>query len=252
MKSSLLERTGVKPHSKEALKRRTEFIEGFKSGVPIAVGYIPIAVAFGLLAKSSGVPDYISIMMSAFVFAGASQFVGVNLMAMGAAPSEVIMTTLLLNIRHFLMAASISLKMDKDTPKGWRALLSYGITDETFSVASLNDNDRLHPCYLLGLNIIAYVSWNIGTWIGLFMAAGLPQSLQNSMGIALYAMFIGLLTPALKKSRPILIIAASAAGVHYLLQYIPEPFRLSSGWNIIIATVLAAALGAALFREGVE
>jgi predicted branched-subunit amino acid permease len=72
--------------------------EGIKAGVPIAIGYLPIAIAFGVLAKSSGVPSFIAMLMSLLVFAGASQFVAINLLGLGALPFEIVLTTFILKL----------------------------------------------------------------------------------------------------------------------------------------------------------
>ncbi|MFZ5634603.1 MAG: AzlC family ABC transporter permease [Bacillota bacterium] len=227
------------------------FTGGLKAGVPIAVGYIPIAIAFGLLAKSAGIPNHITILMSLAVFAGASQFVGVNLMASGVAPWEIVMTTFIINLRHLLMSASISRRIDPGAWKKLMPVLAFGITDETFSVASFRKEQQISPEFVLGLNLLAFSAWNVGTWAGIFLAAGLPELVKSSMGIALYAMFIGLLAPALKKSGPVLVIAALAVAVHSILYWVPLFSGLSTGWKIIIATIAAAAAGAAIFPKGV-
>lgn len=226
------------------------FKAGLTAGIPIAIGYIPIAIAFGLLAKSTGMPSYATIMMSFIVFAGASQFVGVNLLALGVGYPEIILTTFILNSRHFLMSASLSQKVEQNTSKKWLSLISFGVTDETFMIASLRPEKKLPPSFLFGVNLIAFSSWNIGTWIGIFLGAGLPESVQSSMGIALYVMFIGLLIPSIKKSRPYLIITIIAILISSAIHWIPPFSSLSSGWSIIITAILAALVGAILFPKG--
>ncbi|WP_054956989.1 AzlC family ABC transporter permease [Paenibacillus dakarensis] len=232
------------------IAKKQHFLLGLKAGVPVAIGYIPIAITFGLLAKTSGIPVHAALMMSLLVYAGASQFIGVNLMAAGAAGLEIIITTFILNLRHFFMTASLSQRISKWTPKKWSALLAFGVTDETFSIASTQESRELHPLFLLGLNAIAFISWNIGSWIGIFLSAGLPPSVQSSMGIALYAMFIGLLTPSLKKSKPVLCISLIAVLIHSVLHWIiPMFIELSTGFSIIITTILSSAIGVLIFPE---
>lgn len=245
-----MERAVLAAGSIEAENSRLTFVEGIKSGIPIAAGYIPIGIAFGLLAKSAGVPNHITILMSLAVYAGASQFIGANLMAAGTAPWEIVMTTFIINLRHMLMSASISRRIEEGTHKLWMPVLAFGITDETFSVASFRKEAELSPKFILGLNILAYASWNVGTWIGIFMARGLPEMLKTSMGIALYAMFIGLLVPSLRRSRPVLVISIMAVAVHSVLHWVPLFAGLSAGWGIIITTLAAAAAGAAIFPGG--
>jgi len=229
-----------------------EFYRGIKTAVPIAVGYIPIAITFGLVAKSSGIPDYISVLMSFMVFAGASQFVGVNLIAMGTSPWEIVFTTFILNLRHFLMTASLSLRLEPGVSKAWRSLLAFGITDETFTVASLQEDELLSKYFIIGLNLLAFLAWNAGTWVGIFLGSALSASLQASMGIALYAMFIGLLVPALKNSRSVILVVIIAIGIHSALCWIPVCAGLSTGWKIIISTITAAFAVSCIYPEGVS
>lgn len=233
----------------QQLSARLTVADGIKAGIPIAVGYIPIAIAFGLLAKSSGVPNEVSMLMSLSVFAGASQFVGVNLLSLGTAYWEIVLATFILNLRHFLMAASLSQRLEKQTDKPWLAVLAFGITDETFTVASLREEKILSTEFVIALNAMAFAAWNVGTWIGLFLAEGLPESVKASMGIALYAMFIGLLLPSMKKSRPALVIGLAAMAIHGLLKVIPGLEGLSAGWSIVIATIAGALAGTFLFTD---
>ncbi|OEF99112.1 branched-chain amino acid ABC transporter permease [Vulcanibacillus modesticaldus] len=217
------------------------------AGIPIAIGYIPIAITFGLLTKTVELPNYLGIVMSLLIFAGASQFVGVNLIAIGATYWEIVLTTFILNFRHFLLSASISQRIERNTSKNILAILSFGITDETSMVASLREENEISPNFLFGLNLTAFTSWNIGTLAGIFLGAGLPDSIQSSMGIALYSMFIGLLIPSIKKSNPILIISLLAAVINSILFYTPMPFGISTGWRIIISTILASIIGTVIF-----
>ncbi len=230
---------------------KISFYSGLKAAVPIALGYIPIAIAFGLLAKSSGIPDYIAMLMSLIVFAGASQFVGINLIALGTNPWEIILTTFILNLRHLLMSASLSRRIDTKTSIPWRSSIAFGVTDETFSMASLQKEVHLSKYYLFALNLLAFLAWNIGTWAGLFLATGLPESLQASMGIALYAMFIGLLIPAIKGSFPILVVAVISITIHTLLCWASLTADLSTGWKLVISAIFAALIASWIFPEGV-
>ncbi|AGB41087.1 putative branched-chain amino acid permease (azaleucine resistance) [Halobacteroides halobius DSM 5150] len=228
------------------------FSSGLKKGIPIALGYIPIAIAFGLVSKSAGIPNSISILMSLLVFAGASQFIAVNLLALQTGYWEIVMTTFIINLRHFLMSASISQKINKEVSQKWRAILAFGITDETFSVASLRPEKELTAKFLLGLNLISYSAWVLGTAIGVFLGASLPEVVQNSMGIALYVMFIGLLIPSLKKSKVIFGIFIIAIIINSSLYWIPLFSNISTGWSIIITTLSTAMIGAIIFPTGVD
>jgi len=234
------------------MNKGIDFKNGLKAAIPIGLGYVPIAIAFGILSKASDIPDDISIMLSMIVYAGASQFVGVNMIALGATAMEIVMATFILNFRHFLMSASLSQRIDERTSKKFLSLLAFGITDETFSLASMMEEKKLSPYFLLGINTMAFFSWSAGTCLGLLLGTALPDTLQNSMGIAIYCMFIGLLLPSMKKSRPILLVAAISMLMHALLKWLPVFAELSSGITIIIATIVAATIGTIFFPQGVE
>lgn len=229
-----------------------KFWEGIKAGLPVAIGYIPIAIAFGLLAKALGIPNYISALMSLIIYAGASQFIGINLLVAGASFGEIIIATFLLNLRHFLMTGTLSQRLEENVSGPWRALLAFGVTDETFSISALNKEETLSKYFILGLNTIAFAAWNAGTWLGLFAATGLPEVVKASMGIALYAMFIGLLVPHIKKEKPALIVAVLAVFINSVSYYLSIILGFSGGWGIIIATVASAAIGAHIFAKGGE
>ncbi|WP_188499157.1 AzlC family ABC transporter permease [Pullulanibacillus pueri] len=203
---------------------------GSKAGIPIAIGYIPIALTFGLIAKTTGLTFSETIGMSLFVYAGASQFMALQMFAAGTSGLEIILATFIINIRHFLMTASLSEKIyERSLMK--RALVAYGVTDETFSVASLQ-KEEVKPVFMAGLLLMAYGSWVIFSGVGYFIGAGLPGVLKASMSIALYAMFIGLIVPSLKRHRKVVALFSSAAILSSMLSLF-----LSSGWAIVLATL---------------
>jgi predicted branched-subunit amino acid permease len=172
--------------------------------------------------------------MSLFVYAGASQFASLGLLAGGASALAVILATLVLNFRHFLMSVALSRRVPLPPALG------FGITDETFVVASLDE--KLTPSYFLGLALTAYLAWLSGTLVGAGFSSLIPPVISRGMGVALYAMFIAILLPGVKKSWINGIVAAAGAllawGASLLLPGLP------SGWRIVLAILVASAVGA--------
>ncbi|MTI71374.1 MAG: AzlC family ABC transporter permease [Firmicutes bacterium] len=226
-------------------KSLKEIKEGMASGLPIVIGYFPIAMAFGILSKTVGLTLNESVLFSLLVFAGASQFMALNLISLGVGVGEIILTTLLVNFRHFLMSASISRKIKKEF-KRWLSLIAFGITDEVFSVASFKKG-TLNKNFMLSLQLVTYLSWVIGTGFGFLIGNILPTILKNSMGIALYAMFVAILVPEAKKSKEILILSLLSGLINLSLKFINI---LPKGWNIIISIILASSVGLLLFKKG--
>lgn len=219
------------------VKNQSEFRQGFQSGISIAIGYLPIALTFGLLSKSTGLTFSETVLMSLIVFAGASQYIALSLIALGTGAFEIVLTTFIVNIRHFLMTASLNEKTEKDHPL-IRAIYAFGVTDETFAVSATKEGTVSSP-YMFGVTSISYASWVISSGIGYLVGANLPESLQASMAIALYAMFIGLLVPSMKKQRKVIFLATVAAVSNSIfLLY----FHFSTGWSIVSATLLSAVV----------
>ena len=218
-------------------KQTSEFRKGLQSGLSIGIGYLPIALTFGLLAKTTGLTFTETILMSLIVYAGASQYIALSLISLGTGVFEIILTTFIVNIRHFLMSAALNEKCEDDHV-GKCAIYSFGITDETFSVAATNEG-TVSSGYLFGLTSIAYFSWVINSGVGYVIGANLPQTLQESMSVALYAMFIGLLVPSIKKSTKVVFLATLAACFNTIFT-LGE--WLSTGWAIVVATLLSAIL----------
>lgn len=224
-----------------------EFSSGLKAGTSIAVGYFPIALTFGLLAKTTGLSLIEAVAMSIFVYAGAAQYISLSLITAGVAPAVIVLNTFIVNIRHFLMAAALNEKMQPDD-RWKKALYAFGITDESFSVLATQKGNKLSTAFAVGVIVIAYGSWVIFTAIGHLIGANLPQFLQASMSIALYAMFVGLLVPSMRGNRKVVSLALIAGAVNSLF-YFTE--WLSTGWAIMVSTLASAIFIEWISRKGV-
>ncbi len=222
------------------------FRKGLAAGIPVALGYLPIAVAFGILARSSGIPPWVGMASSLIVFAGAAQFVGIRMMALAASPLEIILTTALLNLRHVLMASAIAPRIERGTRRSRLLVLAFGLTDETFAVASTRPEATFPASFHIGLNTAAWTAWNLGTAVGLLLAGGLPPIVERNMGISLYLMFVALLVPCTRTARSMLWVAILAVGVNLLLSAIPA-LAGSEALRPLLATILSAFLGTLLF-----
>ena len=226
--------------------KRKEFTHGFKSGIPIALGYIPVSFTFGLMAVSGGIPVWMAVFISFSNLTSAGQFAGTNLIISGASYLEITLTTFIINIRYMLMSLSLTQRLDKKMDTGKRLLVGYGVTDEIFSVASVENGTLTFP-YLMGLIIGPVIGWTSGTALGALISTALPENLSNAMGIALYSMFIAIVLPVAKKSKQVTLIVIMSVAVVCILRYIPLFSMISSGFRVIIATIIGAGIGAFVF-----
>lgn len=227
------------------------YIDGVRKGLPIGLGYIPVSFTFGFMAVSGGMPAWIAVFISMSNLTSSGQFAGTQLILAGASYLEIAVTTLIINIRYSLMSLSLSQKLVPKTSVLHRLLFSFGITDEIFAVASM-EKEQIDHVFMYGLITLPFIGWTAGTVLGAFSTGILPDSLKGAMGIALYAMFIALIIPPSKHSRPVLIIVLISIAITCIIKYLPIFSFISSGFRIIIASVLTAGIGTFLFPEVTE
>jgi len=225
---------------------KMEFSHGFTRGLPIAIGYIPISFTFGLMAVSGGLPVWMAVLISITNVTSAGQFAGTNLIINGAGCLEISLTTFIINLRYIIMSLSLTQRLEKGLPILKRMIIAFGITDEVFSVASVEKGTLSYP-FLLGLITGPIIGWTGGTLLGAIISSSLPEAFSGAMGIALYAAFIAIMLPQAKSSKAVIVIVLVAAAITCMFKYIPLLANISSGFRIIIATVSAAGIGALLY-----
>lgn len=115
--------------------KKEEFLQGIRDGIPICLGYFSVSMAFGLTSVLSGLPIWAAVLISLTNLTSAGQFAGVNLLLVHGNMIELALTTLIINIRYFLMSLSVSQKVESKMTLKERFAVSFGITDEIFAVS---------------------------------------------------------------------------------------------------------------------
>lgn len=228
-----------------------EFIRGLKTGLPICLGYIPVAFTIGIVAVKAGLDPWVAVLISFTNMASAGQFAGIRLIEGGAPFIELAVTTFVINLRYMLMSFSLTQKIVPKMPFYKRCIIAYCITDEVFALAAMQKEDVQFP-FFGGLMTLPIFGWTFGTFLGAFASGLLPPMIQGCMGIALYCMFIAIIIPEAKKSQKIAVAIVVASLISCIFTYVPGINAISKvgggGWSIIIAAVVAAA-GAATIKE---
>lgn len=229
------------------------FFEGVKDTFPLVVGAIPFGIIFGTLADTAGLSFGATMGMSMFVFAGASQFVAMSLVASGTAWPMIILTTFVVNLRHLLYSATMVPFYKKLNPV-WKMVLAFGLTDETFAVAvsryNQKDSVRGKHYYNLGSMVFMYLNWNLCTFIGLTAGKTFPEISRWGLDFAMPATFIGIVIPYLI-SKPMWASVITAGTVSILAAGLPHKLGLMLA---AIAGVLAGMVCEKIFsvkQEGV-
>jgi len=222
------------------------FISGIKDGIPIGLGYLSVSFTFGIMAVNSGLPVWIAVLISMTNLTSAGQFAGISLINAGAPYIEMALAQLVINLRYSLMSLSLTQKTDKSFSTLHRLILSFGITDEVFAVASGKPHD-IDTKYMYGLITVPYWGWAMGTLLGAAAGSILPESVSSAMNIAIYGMFLAIIIPPAKKSRSVLCVIILSVTISFILHYTPYLNRLSEGFVIIICALAASGLGALFF-----
>ena len=222
---------------KQQNNHKEQFIRGMRSGIPVILGFVPVGIAYAFMARQAGFSVAQTCAMSLSVFAGASQMMAVGMYAQGASLVAIILATFIINLRHVIMSTCVANRMTTGGLK-IRLLSAFGVTDESFAIFTTEEEENCTVMYLLGLILVNYSSWNVGTLIGAVASNFLPEILTASLGISLYAMFIGLLVPNLTTNRKLGLLVIFTALCNTLFSQV-----IASSWALIVSTLLCAFIG---------
>lgn len=228
------------------MKKRKIFFKGMKDGIPIALGYLAVSFTLGIAAKKAGLNALESTIMSLTNNTSAGEFAALSLMTTGAAYIEMALTQLVINIRYMLMSCSLSQKMKKNTSIIKRLLLGYCITDEVFAISYAYEGEY-DPIYSYGAMSLSATGWSLGTFLGVILGNILPTSIMNALGVALFAMFIAIIIPPAKKDKVIAMAVVISMASSWLFTKTPYLKDISSGFRIVIITVVVSTVIALLF-----
>jgi 4-azaleucine resistance transporter AzlC len=217
------------------------FRRGALDTLPILLGVVPFGVAFGIVGLTVGLTPFETILMSLIVFAGAAQFISATMIGMGVADfTLIVFTTLLINLRHLLMGASLAPYLTR-LPLVRQAILAFGMVDETYAITI--DRVARHgysESHQLGANAAAYLAWSLSTLAGILVGEYIPDPLAWGLDFAMPATFLAMLIPRLD-SRASLAVCLVAAVVA-----VAAALGLPGKWYIILAALAATLVGGLL------
>ncbi len=235
---------------KENYSTRSEYLKGFKDGLPIGLGYLSVSFAFGITAVKMGIPVIAAILISMTCVTSAGQVAGITAIASGGGFIEIALAQLIINLRYSLMSLSLSQKLCQKYSLFHRLTTSFGVTDEVFAVASAR-TEKVTPPYMYGLITLPYIMWSAGTALGALLGGILPDFVTSALGIAIYGMFIAIVVPPARRFKGVLVVALMAAALSCAFKFLPF-LNFLGGFSVIICTVIAAAAGALIFPRPVE
>lgn len=217
---------------------RQGFAIGLKRTIPVALSIFTYGLVFGVLSRQAGMSLFEAALMSALVFAGASQFVALGLWVLPLPVPALVLTTLVVNLRHLLMGASIAPWFSKLPP-----LKAYGtlffLSDESWALtmAEFRKGTR-DGAFLLGSGVAAFTAWLGATVAGQTLGNALQDPARWGLDFAFTAVFVALLAGLWRGKSDLLPWAAAAAVAIACWLWLPGK------WYILLGGLAGSLVGA--------
>lgn len=215
-----------------------DFWQGILSSGPILFGVAPFGITCGIMGLTAGLTPWETVLMSLLVFAGASQFIAITMLAAGInSCGLIVFTTLLVNLRHLLLGASLAPYLVKQSVCR-QILLSFLLTDEAYAL-TINHIDRhqYSAANHLGVSVSLYITWALATLAGVLVGGYIPNPLDWGLDFAMPATFLVLLLPRI--TDRVSLTVSLTAGIIAVVSSVYLPGK----WYIIAATLGAVLVG---------
>ena len=215
---------------------RTAVRDGLVASLALVPSVFVYGTVFGGLAVQAGLRAIEVLGMSLLVFAGAAQFVAVPMIAAGVSPLAIVLTTYIVNMRHYLMAATLAPAFS-GFPRAWLALIAHGINDESFAVAVARRNPP-DPWFFIGSVLAVGGSFFVGVVVGTGLGGLVSDPARWGLDFAFPAVFLALVGAQLH-SRADWLVALTSGVLAVAIALV-----LPGNWHIIIAGVAVSAVAA--------
>lgn len=220
------------------------FRQGVRDCVPTLLGYISIGIAAGVVGIAAGLSALEVVLLAVLVYAGSAQFIFAALVLDGSPAAAVILTTFIVNLRHFLMSATLAPHFTQYSV--WQNI-GFGVllTDETFGVASskVQQKRKMTASWMNGLNVTAYICWIISCAFGALFGNWIADPEAFGLDFALTSMFIALLVLQLDAIESTKLKHYIRLILCIVILMIGFSFFVSSHMAVLLATILGATIG---------
>lgn len=213
-------------------------IAGFKQTIPIAISALVYGLVFGILSRQVGINLIESLLMSSLVFAGSAQFIVLDLWKMPLPIETIILTTLIVNLRHLLMSASLAPWLSSQ-PRAVIYCSLFFMSDESWAL-TMNEFAKggRNAAFLLGSGLTLFIAWLSATFIGQTVSNSLQDPSRFGLDFAFTAVFITMLVGLWKGKSDLLpwIVAGiiAVASAHFL----------PGKWYILLGSLTGSFVGA--------
>jgi 4-azaleucine resistance transporter AzlC len=221
-------------------QNRPDFFQGVRDSLPIVAAAAPFGMLFGALAVDNGLTVGEAVLMSATVFAGASQMVGLALFGAHIAPWIVILSVFAVNFRHVLYSAALGRRTG--LMAGWQKLIAFFFLTDPQYAASEARADRKMPLtmsWYMGMALPVYVLWVAEAWVGALFGSLITDPAALGIDFLLPIYFLGLVLGF--RTRPNWLPVVIVSGLGSILGF----YTVGSPWHVSLGAlggVIAAML----------
>ena len=219
----------------------SEFWRGVRLGIPVFVASAPFAVLFGAIAVKNGFTPAETVLMSATIYGGASQMVGIELFGQTTPPWLIVFAIFAVNFRHILYSAAVGRRIGHWTGVQ-KAIGFYFLVDPQYAELErkAENGERISFVWYVGMAAPIYILWIVNTWLGAVFGSLLPDAHALGLDFLLPIYFLGLVVGFRKRPLwlPIVIAAAVVSVIAHNL--------VGSPWHISIGALAGIALAAAM------
>ena len=224
------------------MSSRVEFKQGLMDIAPMLLAYLPIAALWGTIAAAHGFSPMQALLMSAFVYSGAAQFVALDLGTTGITLDMLVLAVFTMSLRHVLMSASVSRHMQA-FHNGKASILLFWLTDEAWALLERRALQRpITPAYFLGAAAPLWMCWSLFSAVGAWLGKTMGDTSALGLDFAFAAMFIAVLAGFWKGAKTASVLIASALVAVLVKIYVP------GAWYILSGGVAGMLVAATLYR----
>ena len=221
------------------------FKRGVINGIPVGLGYLSVSFSFGIMAVSYGLSVWQATLISMLTVTSAGQLAGIGIMIHPGQYFQMLLSQITINLRYSFMSVSVAQKTEDKFNGIYRWLCGFMMTDEIFALSIAEDTVTVS--YFAGLCVTPYIGWSLGTFLGALMGNILPERIMSALGLAIYAMFVAIVVPDMKKDNAIVFTVIVSIALSCMFKYVPLLNSISSGITISVTAIIAAILASVIF-----
>lgn len=223
----------------------SNYKRGLKLGIPIALGYLSVSFTFGIMAVKGGLFWWQAVLVSMLNVTSAGQLAGIGIMVLPGQYLSMFISQLTINMRYSFMSVTISQKVSPRFNRIKRWILGFFMTDEIFAVSNLED--EVEPIFFTGLATLPFIGWTFGTFLGAVLGSVLPGKLLSALSLGLYAMFVAIVVPEMKKGAHMIFVVVISIILSCSFQYVPFLKAVPGGIAISVVAIVSAIIASIVF-----